>query len=328
MRNFLTCILLTCLYQRVISNLHSEYADDLNCAVAKRLENQCASYCYQVIKPFIQITHECHQKDAKIADLIEQLAKYKAAESQNKELLEITANLVDIKEMISEMKTQLNKSHNVQENEHNTQNTLNSGLKMIKVPGLEVFPVLYNNHIAGPGWIVIQQRLNGDQSFYRDWAAYREGFGDITENGEFFIGLEKLHRMLSTNQPNELYIRMEHVNKIVRIAHYDNFNVGDEVSGYKLLSLGKHLGNSTDALRRNEKMKFTTFDRDNDAHISSNCAQIQNDGWWHAACSDSNLNGIYNDAKHCIYWNSAKLKTNGDCLTSVQILIKPKITLD
>ncbi|KAH8384572.1 hypothetical protein KR093_001398, partial [Drosophila rubida] len=118
---------------------------------------------------------------------------------------------------------------------------------------------------AGAGWIVVQQRLSGVQHFYHNWATYRSGFGDVSAEGEFFIGLEKLHLLLARGQ-HELYVWMQHVDGTVRYAHYDNFSVGDEQSGYQLHTLGQYSGNSSDALRRNERMKFTTLDRDNDKH--------------------------------------------------------------
>ncbi|KAH8297484.1 hypothetical protein KR044_012760, partial [Drosophila immigrans] len=151
---------------------------------------QCASYCYKVIQPFLQIVHQSQQKDAKIAELMGQLAelqleltKYKVAESKNKELIEVAESIGDIKILISEIKTGIIQQN---QNEQNTKDVIKSGIKMIKLAGYEAFPVPYNNHIAGPGWIIVQQRLNGGQSFFQNWAAYREGFGDLSENGEFF----------------------------------------------------------------------------------------------------------------------------------------------
>ncbi|KAM8713174.1 hypothetical protein ACLKA7_013481 [Drosophila subpalustris] len=310
--------------------------ENMNCFLSKQMENQCGVYCHKAMKPLLEMAHQSLQKDVRLADLVEQLADlklqlsvYKERESKNRELLEVAANVVAIREQLSNMESKFQNRFEqqttekvlIEEPNKCTSSGTSSNLQKIKVPGMEPFLVSCNNEIAGPGWTLIQQRLNGSRSFYRSWDAYREGFGDI--NNEFFIGLEKLHRIL-ISQPHELYIRMEHINNKINYAHYDNFKVGDENSGYKLLSLGNYSGNSTDALRRNLGMKFTTYDHDNDVHRTVNCARIHNDAWWHAACSDSNLNGIYNDATRCIYWYFPSLKSNSDCLKTVQMLIRPK----
>ncbi|ESO01700.1 hypothetical protein HELRODRAFT_81378, partial [Helobdella robusta] len=46
------------------------------------------------------------------------------------------------------------------------------------------------------GWIVIVQRVNGDQSFYRNWATYKSGFGIYYRN--FWLGLEKMHQLTTS----------------------------------------------------------------------------------------------------------------------------------
>jgi Fibrinogen beta and gamma chains, C-terminal globular domain len=41
------------------------------------------------------------------------------------------------------------------------------------------------------GWTVIQTRLDGTVNFFKGWAEYKHGFGNI--GGEYWIGLDKLH---------------------------------------------------------------------------------------------------------------------------------------
>ncbi|KAH8372157.1 hypothetical protein KR093_010267, partial [Drosophila rubida] len=107
-----------------------------------------------------------------------------------------------------------------------------------------------------PGWMVIQQRIGGEEDFNRDWATYREGFGPF--DSDFFLGLEKIYR-LTNSRRHKLYVFL--LNNI-KIAQYDDFKIADESSGYAL-SLGEFTGD-IDMLRSSRNMKFSTFDRDND----------------------------------------------------------------
>ncbi|EDV98288.1 GH23026 [Drosophila grimshawi] len=62
-----------------------------------------------------------------------------------------------------------------------------------------------------------------DDDFYRNWSDYRLG----ALKGEFFLGLEKLHR-LTARQRYELYVHLEDLEGNIRYAHYDTFSIGSE----------------------------------------------------------------------------------------------------
>ncbi|XP_030569549.1 fibroleukin-like [Drosophila novamexicana] len=188
------------------------------------------------------------------------------------------------------------------------------------IPNNDPFDVLCDSATAGPGWTVIQQRINGKEDFDRNWATYRAGFGNF--DNDFFLGLEKIHRLTST-QPHELYIHMEGFDGIIKYYRYEEFAIAGEADQYRLITLGKGEGNATgDSLRYHLNEKFTTYDRDNDSHDYVNCAIYHGGGWWHKNCSYSNLNGKYYDhnvqKKDAIYFEGIV------SLKKVKMLIRPK----
>ncbi|XP_062135321.1 angiopoietin-related protein 7-like isoform X2 [Drosophila sulfurigaster albostrigata] len=182
-----------------------------------------------------------------------------------------------------------------------------SDVHPLNVSGIGFFDVLCDSQIAGPGWIVIQQRVGGDEDFNRDWATYRKGFGSY--KSDFFLGLEKIHRITSL-QRFELYIHLVAVNGSVFYAGYDDFKISDEDNGYAL-SLGKFSETIIiDSMRYSENMKFSTFDRDNDFG-GGNCADFYKSGWWYNACQHCNLNKEY------VIHQSIDLK-------EIKMLVRPK----
>ncbi|EDW61059.2 uncharacterized protein Dvir_GJ20511 [Drosophila virilis] len=198
-----------------------------------------------------------------------------------------------------------------------------AGIHLIQLPDFRPFLVPCDGlTAAGAGWTVIQRRFDGSVNFYRNWVEYRNGFGKL--NGEFFIGLEKLHR-LTTFQAHELYISLRLFNGTRRFALYDDFIIGSEKEGYEMKLLGNFHGNASDAMRTHDKMKFSTYDRDHDEFTHINCAEYHHGAWWYDFCSRSNLNGKYfkkqMDNEQGIFWDRwYSFKS----LKSVQMLIRPK----
>lgn len=139
--------------------------------------------------------------------------------------------------------------------------------------------VLCNSDIADGGWTVILQRINGGVDFDRCWYDFKDGFGEF--HGDFFLGLESIHR-LTANQSHELLIYMERFNDDKYFARYDEFAISGADDEYRLTKLGKYNGTLSDELREFVGNKFSTIDRDNDDG-DLNCAEKYS-AWWYKGC--------------------------------------------
>lgn len=185
-------------------------------------------------------------------------------------------------EEVSNIKEQLKKNEDELNSSCITFGTAND-IRNVNILNFDTFPVLRYSAINNPGWTVIQQRINGEENFNRNWTTYKKGFGNFT--GDFFLGLEKIYR-LTNDQPHELYIHMERFNGSTFCARYDNFRVAGEEDKYRLLSLGSYSGNADrDRLRSHEHHKFSTFDSDNDLYQDYNIAELRQAGWWYGPIS-------------------------------------------
>ena len=80
------------------------------------------------------------------------------------------------------------------------------GVNTIKPDELPAFDVFCDQTTDGGGWTVFQKRLNGSVDFYSYWNDYKRGFGDL--NSEFWLGLDKIHRLTSYNN-NTLRVDLE-----------------------------------------------------------------------------------------------------------------------
>ena len=120
------------------------------------------------------------------------------------------------------------------------------------------------------GWTVFQRRMDGTEDFYRDWADYVKGFGDL--NGEFWLGLSKIHRL--TNRPTTaLRVDLEDFDGNTRYANYSTFKVLDSSRKYQL-NIAGYSGDAGDGFTYHNGYNFTTRDQDNDPWGSNNCATV------------------------------------------------------
>ena len=164
----------------------------------------------------------------------------------------------------------------------------------ICIPGMNIVNVACDMTTNGGGWIVIQRRIDASVDFNRGWNDYKNGFGDL--NGNFWLGLEKIHKLTSPRQGAVLRVDLKHFKapNELKFAEYSNFEITSESEGYKLTySSYSRSSSAGDSLADHKNRKFSTFDRDQDSDQSKNCALIYEGGWWYSGCFHVNLNGLY-----------------------------------
>jgi len=115
-----------------------------------------------------------------------------------------------------------------------------SGVYTIDPDGSGAFDVFCDQTTAGGGWTVFQKRLDGSVDFYRSWADYKNGFGNL--NGEFWLGLDKINRLTKTK--NRLRVDLEDTAGKTAYAEYDMFAVSSGKTKYQL-SIGSYTGKFT-----------------------------------------------------------------------------------
>ena len=147
----------------------------------------------------------------------------------------------------------------------------------------------------GGGWTVFQRRKDGSVDFFRTWINYAEGFGDLL--GEFWLGLDKIHRLTEHNNEARLRIDLRDKGGVAGYAEYSMFVVNNSSDSYRLLVEG-YSGTVGDSLSSHSGELFTTKDRDNDDWDGGNNAVKWEGAWWYHNSHHSNLNGRYNYSVH------------------------------
>lgn len=150
--------------------------------------------------------------------------------------------------------------------------------RILPEPGFgEPFSVFCDQSYENGGWIVIQNRLNGSVDFYRGWKEYKNGFGNL--NGEFWLGLDKLHA-LTYSAPYELHVLLEDFDNQTVVAKYSRFAVGNEHESYAITRLGNYTGSAGDGLSYHRGSKFSTMDVNHD--VPGNNGGVDWTGaWWY-----------------------------------------------
>ena len=101
----------------------------------------------------------------------------------------------------------------------------------------------------------------------------------------------KINR-LTKEQSNTLRVDLGDFDGNTSYAQYTTFSVGNSTTEYTL-TVGGYSGTAGDCLSRQNGMKFTTQDRDNDIRRGYNCAQVYLGAWWYDYCFNGHLNGPY-----------------------------------
>jgi ficolin len=105
------------------------------------------------------------------------------------------------------------------------------GVYTINPDGLGSFQVRCDMQTDGGGWTVFQRRQDASVDFYRGWQDYKNGFGDL--NGNFWLGLDEIHRLTQSGQ-NVLRVDLMDWTNDTAYAKYGSFSVEPESDNYKL----------------------------------------------------------------------------------------------
>ncbi|KAF7651446.1 hypothetical protein LDENG_00111160 [Lucifuga dentata] len=191
-----------------------------------------------------------------------------------------------------------------------------SGVYVIQPPQVKAPFKVYCEMLPDGGWTVFQRRSRGAVSFQRKWAAYKNGFGNLTK--DHWLGLKKVF-FLTKNRKKKWTMRVDlwdHEGGTA-FAEYSNFRLGNEKSAFKL-HVGKYRGNAGDAIRGvymgidQNGFGFSTIDKDNDGCspcifgdiAQEACTFSEGGGWWYSRCGSASLNGDWHPSGNHIGWAS------------------------
>ncbi|CAB3985924.1 Hypothetical predicted protein, partial [Paramuricea clavata] len=200
-----------------------------------------------------------------------------------------------------------------------------TGVYTIDPDGLGAFTVPCDMETTpGRGWTIFQRRIDGSENFNRTWAEYKSGFGNLS--GEFWLGLDKIHR-LSANGQNWLRIDLDTFENGAAYALYESFSVGNERDAY-VLNIGNYSGTARNSFKYHNGMKFSTLDVENHKSQKTNCGKAWKGGWWFNSCSNAYLNGKYQEpekkfGKPGIYWKGLVSPDGKDVLKGSEMKLGP-----
>nr|XP_036220908.1 angiopoietin-2-like isoform X2 [Bactrocera oleae] len=130
---------------------------------------------------------------------------------------------------------------------------------------------------SGCAWTVFMRRINTGDSFDKNFAEYKFGFGEPNES--FFLGLDRIYAQ-TTETKQELGIFTKFETNDIEVEKYAYFVLGNEETGYRVEELGAF--SRTSAISRLMRFsKFSTRDMGNGFQYDK-CAQVLGMGWWYS----------------------------------------------
>ena len=202
--------------------------------------------------------------------------------------------------------------------EHRRQGYTTNGIYTLTMNGNKIVNAYCDQTTDGGGWTVIQRRMDGSVNFFRGWQEYKEGFGQL--HREFWFGNENIYLLSAqavipgSEAMVQLRSRDHNGGNTLYNDRYKFIQVDSEHNNY-LLHVKKSSGNFGPSYftSYNNRVEFSTYDRDNDGASSYNCARdTQYSGWWingsgnsctSAAASYTNLNGPYDEYRTRTWYN-------------------------
>ena len=138
------------------------------------------------------------------------------------------------------------------------------------------------------GKLQIQKRFSFGSGFARKWAEFKNGFDD---EGSYWLGLERLHRLTSHNKNADLEIAIVFTTGPMAYVAYKTFQVAGESDGYRLYidDYDPDRSNIENAFLTPDAGVFVTQDRDHGEGLSS-LAWKQGGSWWAKGFDVINLN--------------------------------------
>jgi len=135
------------------------------------------------------------------------------------------------------------------------------------------------------GWILLMQRdYRAKNSFTaKKWNDYKNGFQEA--GNAYWLGLQKMHEKTSKGKWEFAFVYQGGCKGQNPCVVYNDFKVDSENTNFKLY-FGPKVKSQPKTflgLDYNNKMPFTTVDRENDAWSTDNCAKYFGGGWWHGS---------------------------------------------